>query len=111
PASCSQARRRAMAIIQVLLAFLTRSAGKILNAAFGWATVMLFGQVPQERRIYLSLIAFGSVAWIVPLAGVLDPSVAAFLFAFVTVPAWLARPWIRLGMIAGRWEGHRSELH
>ena len=69
-----------MAIIQVLLAFLTRSAGKILNAAFGWATVMLFGQVPQERRIYLSLIAFGSVAWIVALAGVLEPSVATFLY-------------------------------
>src|SRR5947208_12450233 len=91
---------RAMAIIQALLAFLTRSAGKILNTAFGWATVMLFGQVPQERQIYLSIIAFGSVAWIVAVAGVLEPSVATFLFAFVTVPAWLDKRWIRLGMIA-----------
>src|SRR5947207_12650535 len=89
-----------MAIIQVLLAFLTRSAGKILNAAFGWATVMLFGQVPQERRVYLSLSAFGSMGWIVALVGVLEPSVATFLFAFVTVPAWLDKRWIRLGMIA-----------
>src|SRR5437660_356346 len=61
-----------MAIIQALLAFLTRSAGKILNTAFGWATVMLFGQVPQERQIYLSIIAFGSVAWIVAVAGGLE---------------------------------------
>src|SRR2546429_3815641 len=89
-----------MVIIQALLAFLTRSAGKILNTAFGWATVMLFGQVPQERQIYLSIIAFGSVAWIVAVAGVLEPSVATFLFAFVTVPAWLDKRWIRLGMIA-----------
>src|SRR5207244_8857201 len=83
-----------------LLAFLTRSAGRILNTAFGWATIMLFGQVPQERQIYLSIIAFGSVAWIVAVAGVLEPSVATFLFAFVTVPAWLDKRWIRLGMIA-----------
>jgi len=89
-----------MAIIQALLAFLTRSAGKILNTAFGWATVMLFGQVPQERQIYLSVIAFGSLAWIVAVAGVLEPSVATFLIAFVTVPAWLDKRWIRLGMIA-----------
>ena len=89
-----------MAIIQALLAFLTRSAGKILNTAFGWATIMLFGQVPQERQIYLSIIAFGSVAWIVAVAGVLEPSVATFLLAFVTVPAWLDKRWIRLGMIA-----------
>jgi hypothetical protein len=89
-----------MAIIQALLALLTRSAGKILNAAFGWATVMLFGQVPQKRQIYLSLIAFGSVVWIVALAGVLEPSVATFLFVFVTVPPWLDKRWIRLGMIA-----------
>src|SRR2546426_11170043 len=89
-----------MVIIQALLAFLTRSAGKILNTAFGWATVMLFGQVPQERQIYLSVIAFGSLAWIVAVAGVLEPSVATFLIAFVTVPAWLDKRWIRLGMIA-----------
>jgi hypothetical protein len=89
-----------MVIIQALLAFLTRSAGRILNTAFGWATVMLFGQVPQERQIYLSIVVFGSVAWIVAVAGVLEPSVATFLFAFVTVPAWLDKRWIRLGMIA-----------
>src|SRR5207253_9398010 len=90
-----------MVIIQALLAYLARSAGKILNTAFGWATVMLFGQVPQERQIYLSIIAFGSVAWIVAVAGVLEASVATFLFAFVTVPALLDKRWIRLGMNCG----------
>jgi hypothetical protein len=90
-----------MAIIQAILAFVTRSAGRLLNTAFGWATVMLFGQVPQDRQVYLSIIAFGSVAWIVALLGILFPSVATFLFIFVTVPTWIDKRWIRLGMLVG----------
>ena len=90
-----------MAIIQAILAFVTRSAGRLLNTAFGWATVMLFGQVPQDRQVYLSIIAFGSVAWIVALVGILFPSLATFLFAFVTVPTWIDKRWIRLGMLVG----------
>jgi hypothetical protein len=43
-----------MALIQGLIAALLRSAGKILNTAFGWATMTLFGRVPQERQVYLS---------------------------------------------------------
>ena len=40
-----------MAIIQVLLAALARSAGRILNTAVGWATTMIFGRVPEKRQI------------------------------------------------------------
>ena len=31
---------------------------KLLNTAFGWATTLLFGKVPSDRQIYLSLINF-----------------------------------------------------
>ena len=92
-------QRHSMAIVQALLALLTRSAGRLLNTAFGWATVMLFGQVPQDRQIYLSIIAFGSVAWIVVVAGVAVPSFATFLLAFVTIPEWVDKGWIRLAML------------
>jgi len=33
-----------MAILQALLTLISRSAGKILNAVFGWAVRALFGQ-------------------------------------------------------------------
>lgn len=46
-----------MAILQAVLALLFRSAGRLLNTAFGWATTMLFGKVPQDRQIYLSVVA------------------------------------------------------
>jgi hypothetical protein len=45
-----------MAIIAPILAALSRMAGKLLNTIFGWATVTLFGRVPQGRQIFLSII-------------------------------------------------------
>jgi hypothetical protein len=89
-----------MAIIQALIALLARQAGKLLNMAFGWATVMLFGRVPEDRQIYLSIASFGSVLWLVALVGVIVPSVATFLLSFVTLPKWVDRNWIRLAMLA-----------
>ncbi|TAK33874.1 MAG: hypothetical protein EPO21_11670 [Chloroflexota bacterium] len=89
-----------MAILQALFAAIGRSLGKILNTAFGWATVLLFGKVPQNRQIYLSILAFGSVFWLVVLIGIAFPSAATFLLALVTVPGWVDRTWIRLAMTA-----------
>jgi hypothetical protein len=88
-----------MAIVQAVLALILRSAGRLLNTAFGWATIMLFGKVPQDRQIYLSIIAFGSVAWIVAVFGVIFPSFATFLLTFVPLPAWVDRAWVRLAML------------
>src|SRR4051794_39488899 len=89
-----------MAIVQALLALVFRSAGRLLNTAFGWATTMLFGKVPQDRQIYLSVIAFGSISWIIAVLGIAFPSFATFLLAFVTLPAWVDRTWLRLAMLA-----------
>jgi hypothetical protein len=88
-----------MAIVQALLAMVFRSSGKLLNTAFGWATVMLFGRVAQDRQIYLSMIAFGSVIWIMALLGIAFPWFATFLFSFVTLPAWIDRNLVRLVML------------
>jgi hypothetical protein len=89
-----------MALIQALLAMVFRSAGKLLNMAFGWATVLLFGRVPEDRQIYLSGVAFGSVLWLVALVGLAFPAVGSFLVAFVSPPEWV-KPWIRVAMLVG----------
>ena len=88
-----------MAIIQALFALIFRSAGKLLNMAFGWATVMLFGKVPKDRQKYLSVIAFGSVAWMVVLLGIIFPRVGTFLLALVPLPDWVDDKWVRLAML------------
>lgn len=88
-----------MVIVQALLAMVFRSAGKLLNTVFGWATVMLFGRVPQDRQIYLSVVTFGSVIWLLALLGVAFPTVGTFLLSFVPLPEWVDKKWVRLAML------------
>jgi hypothetical protein len=61
---------------------------------------MLFGRVPQDRQVYLSATAFGSVLWLIALLAIAFPRVGVFLLAFVTLPPWVSRTWIRIAMIA-----------
>src|SRR3712207_5622663 len=92
-----------MAILQGLIALLVRSAGKILNTAFSWATVLLFGKVPQDRQIYLSIMRFGSVLWLVALLGIIWPSFSVWLLTFIQRPEWVDperwQSWTRLAMV------------
>jgi hypothetical protein len=88
-----------MAIIQALLAAITRWAGTILNTAFGWATMLLFGKIPRERQIYVSINSFGSVLWLISLLGIAFPAVTVFLLSFVKPPEWVDRNWIRIAML------------
>lgn len=89
-----------MAILATIFGLLGRFVGKLLTAALGWASTLLFGRVPQNKQILLVLITFGSVAWVAMLLGVLFPDVGAFLLAFVPAPDNL-ESWVRLAMLAG----------
>ena len=71
----------------------------MLNTAFAWATVLLFGRVAEDRQIYVSVIAFGSVIWLVTLVGVAFPSVGTFLLSFVPLPEWVDKKWVRFAML------------
>ena len=88
-----------MIVIQTVLALLIHSLGRVFNMAFGWATVMLFGRVPQERQIFLSVVALGSIVWLTAVIGVAFPAAAAFLLAFVSLPPWVHDTWIRIVMM------------
>ena len=47
-----------MTIITGVVGLLGRFAGQILNLTLGWATLLLFGKVPQSRQMLL--LAIGS---------------------------------------------------
>ncbi len=89
-----------MVVLQGIFALIGRSLGKILNTVFSWATIMLFGKVPAERQIYLSIVAFGSVVWLIVLLGVIFPSIGSILIAFAPLPRWVDRNLVRLAMLA-----------
>ena len=88
-----------MIVVQALLTLIVHSFGRAVNMVFGWATVMLFGRVPQERQIFLSVVAFGSIIWLIAVLGIAFPSTATFLLAFVSLPKWVDDAWIRIAMM------------
>jgi len=83
----------------VIFAFIGRQLGRVLTLAFNWATIVLFGRVPQDRQLYLSGMALTALLWPIVIAGIAFPSFATFLLGFFTVPDW-ASPWLRLAMLA-----------
>ncbi len=88
-----------MALISGLFALVGRFAGRIVNSSLGWATILLFGKVSGTKQTVLSLIALGSLAWVIVLIGVLVPAVAVFLLAAVPLPSFIDQTWIRIGML------------
>jgi len=85
--------------IGALFAYGGRQIGRILGVAFGWATTTLFGRVPPKKQLVLSIMALGSLAWPIAVAGVLFPPIATFLLALVTLPEW-TDAWLRPVMLA-----------
>ena len=93
-----------MALLQALLALISKSAGKILNALFGWAVRALFGQTTAREQTFLSVVVAAAVAWPVLLVGIAAPKIAALLLAFVpiphAVPSWTVRiVWMTLALV------------
>jgi hypothetical protein len=90
-----------MAIFASLFALAGRFVGRVLTTTLGWASVLLFGRVPQDRQIWLAVLTFGSLAWVALVAGVLVPDVGIILLAALPLPDWVPETLVRLAMLAG----------
>ena len=88
-----------MAILASILALAGRFLGRVLTMALGWATILLFGRIPQSKQLLLSGVTLGSLAWVVALIGVLVPDAGTFLVAAVPVPSFISEEWVRLAML------------
>lgn len=93
-----------MAILQALISYLSKSAGKALNAIFGWAVIALFGQTSPREQTLLSAVVAAAAAWPLLLLGVIVPKIALLVIAFVplakSVPGlWLRMVWIALALL------------
>lgn len=93
-----------MVLIQALLSFIGRSAGKVLNAIFGWAVIALFGRTSPRQQTLLSGLVAMAVLWPLILVGIVVPKVVTFLIAFVplarSVPDSVVRIiWIALALL------------
>jgi hypothetical protein len=88
-----------MALIGGLLAAAGRFLGKLANMALGWASVLLFGRVPQHKQSLLTLITVGSIGWVVTLVGIVSPDVGTLLIAAIPRPAFIDEGLVRLAML------------
>ncbi len=93
-----------VALLQALLSLISRSAGKILNAIFGWAVRALFGQPSPSEQPFLIGVVAAAAAWPVLLVSVAFPKLAALVVALVPfhnrAPAWALRlAWIALALL------------
>ena len=88
-----------MAVLAPLIAFIGRQLGRLVQMVFGWATLMLFGRVPQSKQLLLAGVSAGALLWLVVLVGVAVPDFGAWLIAFVPAPDFVDEGWIRLGML------------
>jgi hypothetical protein len=89
-----------MALIASLFALLGRFVGRALTTTLGWASILLFGRIPQDRQVWLALLTFGSLAWVAAVTGVLVPDVGAILLTAVPRPDWIPEDLVRLAMLA-----------
>lgn len=89
-----------MAIIGSVFAMLGRFAGRLLNSALGWATILLFGKVGGRKQSVLLIIALGSLAWVLAIVGVVFPDIGTFMLALVPVPDFVDEGVVRLAMLA-----------
>ena len=78
-----------MAVLQALLALISKSAGKILNAIFGWAVRALFGRTTAKEQMFLSGLVGAAVAWPLLVVGTALPKTGALMLAFVPIPHWV----------------------
>jgi hypothetical protein len=89
----------AVAIIGSVFALVGRFAGRLVNSALGWATILLFGKVEGRKQSVLLIIALGSLLWVLTLVGVIVPDVGTFMLAFVPVPDFIDEDVVRLAML------------
>jgi hypothetical protein len=85
-----------MAVVQAVLALISRSLGRIASAIFGWAVVALFGQTAPAEKTMLSVVVGAAAAWPVLLLGIAVPKVTVFVLGFVPLPAWVPEWTVRL---------------
>jgi hypothetical protein len=86
--------------LQAIISLLSRSAGKIFGAMFGWAVSALFGRTTPRERTVLSVVVAAAAAWPILLLGVIAPKIATLLVAFVPVARTAPSGPIRIVWIA-----------
>lgn len=94
-----------MAVISLLLSFIGRKIGSIIQAIFGWSVTALFGKLPAKKQLAVTVALVLSIAWPLFVIGLFFPAVAGWALAFLPLESWfgplpLRIAWTVLAVIA-----------
>lgn len=85
-----------MAIFSVLLSFIGKKIGTIVQAIFGWSVTALFGRLPKKKQMAVTVALALSIAWPVFLLGLFLPGVSGWLLAILPLEKWLGATVLRI---------------
>lgn len=85
-----------MAFLSVLLSFLTKKVGSLLQAIFGWSVSALFGRLPARKQAFVTVALVLSLAWPVFVVGLIVPAVAGWVLAFLPLQQWFGAVALRI---------------
>ena len=77
-----------VAILSLLLSFIGKKIGSIIQAIFGWSVTALFGRLPGIKQLAVSIALVVSIAWPVFVLGLFRPEVAGWALAFLPIERW-----------------------
>lgn len=78
-----------MAFLSLILSFLSKKIGDVLQAIFGWSVTALFGKLPQKKQLAVTGALILSLAWPLFVIGLFLPAVAGWALAFLPLKAWV----------------------
>lgn len=78
-----------MAIVSILLSFIGKKIGSIIQAIFGWSVTALFGRLSGKKQLAVSFALLLSIAWPVFVVGLFFPAVAGWVVAFLPLEKWI----------------------
>ncbi len=78
-----------VAVLTFLLSFLSRKAGDIVQAVFGWSVTALFGKLPRRTQFLVTAALVLSVGWPLFVLGVFAPKLADWAIAMLPLHDWI----------------------
>ena len=90
-----------MTLLSGIVAVMNRLLGDVATATVGWAIALLYGRAPKAKQSTLSLVALGSLVWIIAVLAVVLPTLGGMLIS--SVPRARLRP----DRLAAPGAGHR----
>ncbi len=90
-----------MFIVTGTITLLSRLVGGVASSMLGWATLLLFGRVPQAKQRLLDLMALCAVGWLLCVVALLSPAFEHLIVVSVPDTGLIDLTWIGFALFLG----------